>query len=467
MDNEEDELILMEKGLEKYNLHKNVLPAEVYSNKTTTDNIVDVTNLIVKDQKRFNKIENSLNVLLNIAPVKSNDHFVEASGIKMNRLWKKLTGKNDLKFDQKINYKLSKTDLENLYEDAKSFVVQEFCDHKHLKTLLENSETRSDSDVTLKSVKMQISKGESLDSNKSIQYSSDFVSNKNDLVASQSEKVELKDTSDQSEESNDKNIDSHISQELHIIEIEEDLPQQIANDREELKISDLEIATNEISEVLDEILENNSFISTIAEITSLSNYSDTHNPSEDDKNEDQSNNFTEQDQNTTSNEESLEHISETIQESVDLEKRLISLDDCLKDLNTTFDVLNSQENSSEIKSTDNIRTDLAGSSSSGSTFLNSDEKVLDTLRLEVNIKNKNTIETVSVNKDLVAFVEYKCLSLKAGMPDIINEAEVLRRQQLQIEQEIQRLEQLHQAPTAVFLREIPNKPVILRLIQQI
>lgn len=39
------------------------------------------------------------------------------------------------------------------------------------------------------------------------------------------------------------------------------------------------------------------------------------------------------------------------------------------------------------------------------------------------------------------------------MPDIINEAEVLRRQQLQIEQEIKQLEQ-----QVVFFREIPNKP---------
>lgn len=39
------------------------------------------------------------------------------------------------------------------------------------------------------------------------------------------------------------------------------------------------------------------------------------------------------------------------------------------------------------------------------------------------------------------------------MPDIINEAEVLRRQELQIEQEIKQLEQ-----QVVFLREIPNKP---------
>uniref|UniRef100_A0A182F1N3 CAP-Gly domain-containing protein n=1 Tax=Anopheles albimanus TaxID=7167 RepID=A0A182F1N3_ANOAL len=39
------------------------------------------------------------------------------------------------------------------------------------------------------------------------------------------------------------------------------------------------------------------------------------------------------------------------------------------------------------------------------------------------------------------------------MPDIINEAEVLRRQQLQIEQEIKELEQ-----QVGFLREIPNKP---------
>uniref|UniRef100_A0A182NAN4 Centrosome-associated protein 350 n=1 Tax=Anopheles dirus TaxID=7168 RepID=A0A182NAN4_9DIPT len=44
-------------------------------------------------------------------------------------------------------------------------------------------------------------------------------------------------------------------------------------------------------------------------------------------------------------------------------------------------------------------------------------------------------------------------SVSVRMPDIINEAEVLRRQQLQIEQEIKELEQ-----QVGFFREIPNKP---------
>lgn len=458
LDIEEDELILMEKGLEKYNLHKNVSTVDSYSNKTTTD-IVDVSHLIIKDQKRFNNIENSLNVLSNISSAKSNDHFVEVSGVKMNRLWKKLTGTNDLKFDQKIIYKLSKTDLEKLYEEAKSFVVKQFDDHKNLKKLLENSEIRSDSDGTLRSVKINESKAVSLESNNSIQYSSDFVSYEMDLAGSQSEKLQLKETSEivESEESEEH---KSISQKIQIIEMKEELPQLIAKEEEQLKTSEqLEIERNEISEVLEKISENNSGISTIDEITSLSY---THNPEDDNTNEDQSINFNEQDQNTAvSNEESIENISENIQESVDLEKRLISLDDCLKDLNTTFDVLNYQENSSEIKSTENISTDLAGSSSvSTETLKNSSGQVLDNFRLEVKIRNKQAVETVSVIKDLVVVpVEYICPSLTAGMPDIINEAEVLRRQQLQIEQEIQRLEQLNQAQ-AVFLREIPNKPVI-------
>lgn len=439
LDTEEDELLLMEKGLEKYNLHKNVLTLEFYptnSSKTTTE-IVDVTNLIVKDQKRYNKIENSLKILLNISSENFDDHFVEASGTKMNRLWKRLTGENCLKFDQTIIYKLSKTDLENLYEEAKDFVVKKFDDHKNLKTLLENSVIRSDSDVTIRSVKIIPSENKIIDEQNSIQYSSDFISHTNDFEEeSLTEKTEISEIHESEK--------SESSQE---IVLSEETP---ANE----ETPKLEIEIQEISDIPDE----HPITSTIEEVTSLSNYSYTESPRESPKEEKNSSENIQ----TTEEEQSLEEeenititeeaISETIQESVDLEKRLISLDDCLKDLSTTFDALNSQENSAEMKSPENILTDLASSSS---TFQSSDEKILDNFRLEVKIKNKT--------EEAVAPLEYKITEISASinsvaMPDIINEAEVLRRS-LEIEQEIQRLEQLNQAPTAIFLREIPNKPV--------
>lgn len=58
------------------------------------------------------------------------------------------------------------------------------------------------------------------------------------------------------------------------------------------------------------------------------------------------------------------------------------------------------------------------------------------------------ISTITVTPKVPACIEYK-------LPDIINEAEVLRRQQMQIEQEI---EQLQQQVPFVYLRDIPNKP---------
>lgn len=59
------------------------------------------------------------------------------------------------------------------------------------------------------------------------------------------------------------------------------------------------------------------------------------------------------------------------------------------------------------------------------------------------------ISTITVTPKIPASpVDYK-------LPDIINEAEVLRRQQMQIEQEI---EQLQQQVPFVYLRDIPNKP---------
>lgn len=502
----------MEKVLEKYNLHKNVLTVEFFPNKTTEN--VDVTHLIMKDQQRFNKIENSLKILLNITPVNLNDHFVEASGIKMNRLWKRLTGENAMKFDQKIIYKLSKSDLENVYEEAKSFVIKQFDNHKNIKKLLENSEIRSDSDV-MSSVKTKLNKEEYSSDNKiteeqisleakSLQYSSDFFSDANHLDDSQSEKAESKETIEiiETEKSENtvheySNVDLNISQEISLTENEVPSSQPIFNDPKQSEtFEDIEI-NDEISCIhQDNNLEINPITLTIDEITSLSNNSYTEiisqNP-EDDKSsstdesdqirkvceanevdentevENLENNISEHDENSTiSNEASMEHISEAIQDSVDLEKRLISLDDCLKDLNTTFDVLNSQENSTEIKSPENISTDLAAESSttSSSTILiSSDDKILDNFRLEVKIRSKPVNEAAtSVIKDLVVpDVEYKKPAMTAGMPDIINEAEVLRRQQLQIiEEEIQRLEQI--IVPAVFLREIPNKPVIFFFI---
>lgn len=426
----------MEKGLEKYNLHKNVLTVEFYpnSNKTTTE-ILDVTHLIVKDQKRFNKIENSLKTLLNISSADLNDHFVEASGIKMNRLWKRLTGENCLKFDPTISYNLSKTDLENLYEEAKVFVAKQFDDHKNLKTLLENSVIRSDSDVTIKSVKILSSTGigPTFDEQNSIQYSSDFISQTNNLEESLTEKIEI--------------IESEKSE--NSLQVDEVLlteePPANEESKESKETPEVEIE-NEISEIPDEP----PITSTIDEITSLSNYSYTESHEDDQNSIKISEEQSLEEKDTTITEEP---ISETIQESADLEKRLISLDDCLKDLNTTFDALNSQENSMEIKSPENILTELVGSSNSNSsTFQSSEEKVLDNFRLEVKI-----IKKTDVIEAIVPAVEYKIPSMSAGMPDIINEAEVLRRS-LEIEQEIQRLEQL-QAPTAMFLREIPNKPV--------
>ena len=78
--------------------------------------------------------------------------------------------------------------------------------------------------------------------------------------------------------------------------------------------------------------------------------------------------------------------------------------------------------------------------------------------MEIKIRNKNINESFPTNfTSIVRDFSATAQPMPACMPDIINEAEVLRRQQMQIEQEIKQLEQQVQVPY-VFFREIPNKP---------
>lgn len=91
-----------------------------------------------KREKHIRKIEKSLQMLHNISArsvssdtgaVDSNnddEQRVEVSGRQLNRLWKRLTGQFDEKFAAQQVYTLTKVDLEELYEEAKVFVLKKF-----------------------------------------------------------------------------------------------------------------------------------------------------------------------------------------------------------------------------------------------------------------------------------------------------------------------------------------------------
>lgn len=87
-------------------------------------------------RKQIANIEHSLEVLQSMSGRRSiNDDDdrsatdrVKMSGSKLNRLWRRLTGEATLKFDTSRRYVLTKVDIERLYEEAMRVVLLQFAD---------------------------------------------------------------------------------------------------------------------------------------------------------------------------------------------------------------------------------------------------------------------------------------------------------------------------------------------------
>lgn len=101
-----------------------------------------------KKQKQIYKIEKSLNTLKMISShsISSDidgsnvDDTVEVYGRQLNKLWKRLTGQQEEKFTPDKVYSLAKSDLELLYEQAKSVVLKQFHANEEFKRrLIDNS----------------------------------------------------------------------------------------------------------------------------------------------------------------------------------------------------------------------------------------------------------------------------------------------------------------------------------------
>ncbi|XP_055378301.1 repetitive organellar protein-like [Condylostylus longicornis] len=147
-----------------------------------------------------------------------------------------------------------------------------------------------------------------------------------------------------------------------------------------------------------------------------------------------------------------DHHIESSNNTTELEKRLIDLDDSLKGLNSTIEKVLSPEGAANSKKG-------TPSSSSGSTTISpvsvtiaaasiATTKSQSTLLNTVSQHQNNTLSTIISNNPN----DYDKITL---MPDIISEVEIRRRQKILIESEIKQLE--HAMPYVVF-REIPNKP---------
>lgn len=102
-------------------------------------------------RKQINKIEKSLNTLKSISgrsassnadgsDIPSLDDVVEIVGRQLNKLWKRLTGQNNERFIADQMYRLTKADLEKLYEKAKLVVLNQFdCNDEFKRRLIDGS----------------------------------------------------------------------------------------------------------------------------------------------------------------------------------------------------------------------------------------------------------------------------------------------------------------------------------------
>lgn len=86
--------------------------------------------------KMVKSIDKSLMILDNIEPTYG-EEVIEVPGAKLNKLWYRLTGSDELKYEPIAVYFLGKQDFAQFYEDARDFVLQ-----SDLKWLLETSAVR-------------------------------------------------------------------------------------------------------------------------------------------------------------------------------------------------------------------------------------------------------------------------------------------------------------------------------------
>ncbi|KAJ6641626.1 hypothetical protein Bhyg_06566, partial [Pseudolycoriella hygida] len=147
--------------------------------------------------------------------------------------------------------------------------------------------------------------------------------------------------------------------------------------------------------------------------------------------------------------------------SICLEQRLIDLDDSLKDLSEAIDRAsvmegNCSDRSNEVSNNDDRQ--CADEEKNGVSEVKMvRNKIINETFPTSDMINAGKLDDLyhATGKNVSLIRDYVSPASELKMPDIISEAEVLRRQQLNIEQEIKNLDQ---SVPVVFSREIPNKP---------
>lgn len=127
LDGEEQQLRNMEKELLGFNKKLNA--------EKINDHVDEIMNTSVQ---KIKSIDKSLKILQNIPSidpsVPNDDEVVDVLGSKLNRLWLRLTGNVDEKYQPTVIYQLNKANLAKFYEDAKEFVLK-----SNLKILLDTT----------------------------------------------------------------------------------------------------------------------------------------------------------------------------------------------------------------------------------------------------------------------------------------------------------------------------------------
>ncbi|XP_031623928.1 centrosome-associated protein 350-like [Contarinia nasturtii] len=147
-----DTLSITVQHTKRTNCHRSTDNSSVHERSQTNVNdsiTMERTRFEHKKQKQIHNIEKSLNTLKMISSrsISSDieggsnaDDFVEIYGRQLNKLWKRLTGEYEKKYSPDKVYTLNKSDLERLYEQAKSVVLQQFHVKDELKRrLIDNS----------------------------------------------------------------------------------------------------------------------------------------------------------------------------------------------------------------------------------------------------------------------------------------------------------------------------------------
>lgn len=444
--------------------------------------------------KQIANIEHSLEVLQSMSGRRSVDNKstkdrINMSGSKLNRLWRRLTGDATLKFDSTKRYVLTKVDIERLYEDAKLAVLAQFNDgdpkvlEQTMNSTLAPIETPADGNripdefIVVPSLNLELTSAEELssittdaeqsDTAGQGYYFSDYAPRSSEL--SKNEAIENSNVSDCTSSKSKSNPQDSIksdppnSKSTSIVEVlsaymvmPNDLPNETFID--DISCPPFEISENSVAPDVDATITVESSNLVCRDL----------------KNED--------DQLTVNTQiESFQINTNSLSDNTTVESSIIEEEEMLASVNIekSADIQTQLLVMEETKSFHESPTTsyCVSENSEGSSTIQSEE-----VGEESAISTMNTVEEdslvdhlndVSISENVCSHVDVRVVAAQDlaprdyvgplilekavnKMPDIISEAEVLRRQQMEIEQEVIYL--IAQIFTLYMGSSIPNRP---------